>query len=285
MATLFDQYDLFLLDAYGVLTTSQGVIPGAKDFLNYVRQSRKTLRVLSNDCSRTRENARAFYESRGLHFELDEVINAGHALTKYFADHQLIGSRCAVLGTKDTQECVRRAGGLPIDILIGEAFDLIVIGDDSGFETLPTMNTVLTFAHQAARRGQPLPVIVANPDLMYQKSESAFGFTSGSLATLLEMGLRELNPSVEFQFTVVGKPSPFMFEMATAETSIPKTRTLMIGDQLRTDIEGANRVGIASCLVGTGLTLLPLADDLPLAMQPKHVINSLSELDHALRPK
>jgi glycerol 3-phosphatase-2 len=273
--SLIDSYDLILLDAYGVLVTSAGVIPGAKEFVRKVRSAGKSVRVLSNDCSRTRETAQKFYVSRGFDFTVEEILNAGFAIESYFSVHGYEGKRCAVLGTEDTKECVRRAGGIPIDILKSESFDLVLIGDDSGFETLPVLNSVLSAMHARIRDGKIIRLIVANPDLLYQRAQNAFGFTSGALAHLIQLGLRELNPSAKLEVQLIGKPDSFLFRMALESTGINASRTLMIGDQLRTDILGANRAGIDACLVGTGLTLLPVSDSLSNLERPKFMVESL----------
>ena len=46
-----------------------------------------------------------------------------------------------------------------------------------------------------------------------------------------------------------GKPDPACYEKACEKLGLPKDQVLMIGDQLFTDIRGANRAGIASILV------------------------------------
>jgi hypothetical protein len=51
---------------------------------------------------------------------------------------------------------------------------------------------------------------------------------------------------------VVGKPEPALFHLAAQRHGA--TNALVVGDRLDTDVEGANRAGMASLLVLTGVT-------------------------------
>ena len=70
---------------------------------------------------------------------------------------------------------------------------------------------------------------------------------------------------------VVGKPEPRMIEMALARLGTPKDGTVMIGDQVSTDILAGQRAGLRSILVTTGVP----RDD---AAVPDRVVDSLLEL-------
>jgi 4-nitrophenyl phosphatase len=54
--------------------------------------------------------------------------------------------------------------------------------------------------------------------------------------------------------TIIGKPQPAMFETALQILGIPAAEALAVGDRLDTDILGANRAGVPSALVLTGVT-------------------------------
>src|SRR5207247_4524406 len=53
--------------------------------------------------------------------------------------------------------------------------------------------------------------------------------------------------------TVIGKPSPLMFQIALQKANCDKRDAVMIGDQLETDIVGARNAGVDSVLVLTGV--------------------------------
>ncbi|MES2855324.1 MAG: HAD hydrolase-like protein, partial [Bdellovibrionota bacterium] len=88
--------------------------------------------------------------------------------------------------------------------------------------------------------------------------------------------LKDLNPSLRIKTEVIGKPSTYLFELALSSSDVAKSRVVMIGDQLATDILGANNSGIDSCLVGTGLTQIPISTELQKSHQPKLIIESFT---------
>ena len=70
---------------------------------------------------------------------------------------------------------------------------------------------------------------------------------------------------------VVGKPDPRMILMALQRIGTKREETVMIGDQVSTDIVAGQRAGLTSILVTTGVP----RDD---AATPDRVVDSLLDL-------
>ena len=256
--------------------TSAGPLPGAAELLAAISAKQKEFFIVTNDASRTPESCVRVYKERGLTVSLDRVLSAGVAIGETFREKKLSGATTVVLGTFETSECVRRAGGHVVAINDAVEYDVLVIGDDSGFDFLPTMNSLLTATHRLLKKSKRPTWLLANPDLLYPRTNESFAFTSGSVAKFLEIGVRDLHPGADLNFEVLGKPSPLLFNLAMKKSKVSPSRTVMLGDQLHTDIAGANRAGIASALLTTGITQLPLATHLPAALQPTWILQSLS---------
>jgi len=120
--------------------------------------------------------------------------------------------------------------------------------------------------------GKETRLLLPNPDLIYQKNESDFGFTAGSIALLLENALQLRYLHDKYKFIRLGKPHTPIF--AEAESRTNSNNMVMLGDQLRTDIAGANAYGIDSVIVTTGLVNLE-GQQLPEAITPTYQISSL----------
>jgi len=58
---LLARYDLFLLDAYGVLVSASGALPGAADLVRRIPQQGKEYLVVTNDASRSPETSARRY--------------------------------------------------------------------------------------------------------------------------------------------------------------------------------------------------------------------------------
>src|SRR4051812_34175521 len=109
---LLGRYDLFLLDAYGVLVTSSGALPGAVSFLERLKSAGKQYLLVSNDASRSPRTSLARYRGFGLPLDLDRILTSGMLLRDHFVAAGLAGKRCLVLGTEDSNAYVREAGGV-----------------------------------------------------------------------------------------------------------------------------------------------------------------------------
>jgi HAD superfamily hydrolase (TIGR01450 family) len=249
--TLIDRYEVLLLDAFGVLVHSSGTLAGAVELITELNRSVKPYFILTNDASRLPATAASLYQNMGLAIEADRIITSGALLEGYFAQNRLTGSRCVVLGPEDSVRYVEMAGGLVVSPK--DAFDVLVIGDESGFPFLDTVDSVLTGLIRKLDHGEHVHLVLPNPDLIYPKSDRDFGITGGGIALILEAALRQRYPGQSnLQFDRLGKPYDVIFKEALRRSG---TRNMvMIGDQLATDIRGAHSFGIDSVLVGSGVT-------------------------------
>ena len=270
---LIERYDALLFDAYGVLVHVSGAMPDAPKLIKRLNRIEKPYCIVTNDASRLPNRAAARYRSYGLDVDAENIITSGGLLPEYFAKHGLRGSRCVVLGPADSRRYVELAGGevVPADAV----FDVLVIGDESGFPFLDTVDMALSTLFKMIDAGRPIHLVLPNPDLIYPSGVDSFGIAAGAVAMLFEAALRRRyrgRPGLEF--ARLGKPYPHLYEAAMARCD---TRdVVMIGDQLETDIAGANGCGIDSALITTGVSIDDLAS-LPEKLQPTWWIKSLTE--------
>lgn len=247
---LIDRYSTLLFDAYGVLSYSVGALPGAVDLIDRLNRIGKPYYVLTNDASALPQSRAARYRRAGLDVEAARIITSGGLLKGYFAERQLGGAHCVVLGTEDSAEYVRQAGGVVVAPSL--PFDVLVVGDQSGFPFVETINAVLSALFSKIDAGAAPHLTLPNPDLVYP-NDVGFGLASGSVALIIEAALRQRYPNRrDLTFEQLGKPHPAIFAEALRRSG---TRDMvMLGDTLETDIRGANTFGIDSALVAGGVT-------------------------------
>jgi glycerol-1-phosphatase len=250
---LLARYDVFLLDAYGVLVASGGALPGAASFLRRLADAGKESLIVSNDASRSPATSAARYRQFGLAVEAERILTSGLLLRDHFAQAGLVGARCIVLGTEDSEAYVREAGGevAPAD---DDSAAVVVVADDDGYPFLETVNEVVTVLLRRLGRGERTALVLPNPDLVFPRGPDAFGITAGAIAATLEAVLTLRDPGGDHRFVPLGKPHRPMFEAAVRRfPGVDRRRMVMLGDQLGTDILGAQQFGLDSVLVETGV--------------------------------
>lgn len=257
------RYRVLLLDAYGVLVDGAGALPAATAILDAIRAHERSFLVLTNDASRLPDNIAARFARLGLEIPVERIISSGSLVSAYFADRGLSGARCMVLGPEDCRAYVRAAGGVIAPIAADSPIDALIVGDEEGFPFLEGVEAALNAVARQIRAGRDVALVVPNPDLIAPTTGGDHCFTSGGVALLIEAGLARLFPeqAAELRFVGLGKPNAAIFERAR---DLAQTDDLvMIGDQLQTDIAGAQAAGIDSALIDTGISQWRADDSIP----------------------
>lgn len=252
---LLTRYDALLLDAYGVLVDASGVLPHAVSFIAALKHANKKFFIVTNDASRTEDTIAARFAGLGLPISTQQIISSAGLLVRHFERAHLTGADTLVVGSADARAYVARAGGkvLQPEGEVVPSARAIVICDATGDDTVAHVECVINTVVARAERGEPVDLILCNPDLIYPKGPGTYGLTSGALMLLVESSLRtRLHVSLMPTIKRLGKPFGDIFDEAKRRAG--SDRLGLVGDQLGTDVLGARDAGIDSILVGTGLT-------------------------------
>jgi HAD superfamily hydrolase (TIGR01450 family) len=249
---IIDDYEIIFFDAYGVIKTYNGLVPGIDRTFEWLEQHNKEYFIITNDASRSPEQLAASYHRRGLHaIESNRIISSG-MLAKEFLDLKVNDGIVAYLGTPDSAHYIESSGlhTLPVaelDEINMDGVNALVLLDDEGFDWFSDLNKAVNLL-----RRRTIPAIVANPDGAYPITGSEVGIAIGALAAMIEH-------IVGKKFIHFGKPDSqifmFAFEQLLVRRLVSKRQVLMVGDTLTTDILGGNKFGLDTVLVLTGNTL------------------------------
>lgn len=273
---LVSYYDGFLFDAFGVLLNENGLIHEAAQCFNNLQTFGKAVWIVTNGSSRLESTLEAKYRGLGLNVDASKIISSGGLLREYLSKSVDAKARIAVMGTDESVEYVKQSGTNEYvsKIKPGEKFDALVIANQTDYSLLESLDWALTHLIRCYDKKVKCPIILTNPDLFYPKSSDHFGITAGSIALIIESSLRTryiCDDSIDI--IKLGKPFKPIFE--SAEKKAGSKNLLMIGDQIATDICGANQYGIDSLLVGTGLTSLESLKLIPTEKQPTFLMAKL----------
>lgn len=267
---IIDHYDAIWFDAWGVLCDGRHTMPGASQLLAHLDERRVPWRILTNDASSTLAQSTARFIQMGFPITAAQIISAGSVLAHYFDQADLRGARSVVLGPEGSVACAQEAGATLVPR--HEDFDVLLVMDEGGFPFLEGINQVLTSLFRALDAGRTPHLLLPNPDVIYPVGGGTFALTAGGIAAFFEAALLA-RYGTPMPFTRLGKPFPPMFEAAAQQTR--GERVLMVGDQIPTDIRGANGFGVDSALLLGGVSHKLAPESLPPQDRPTWIISSL----------
>ena len=234
---IIDQYDLFLVDIWGVICQGADCYPGVVDSLNWIAKQ-KPLCFVSN-APRLKTGLKARLEGFGIAVNEDMIYSSGEAaaiMISNSAQYLDIAVPKIYHLTNDTFKDIYQSTNWHFVDRISEANILLVTAQMQEGEDLTQHDALL---EEASKLG--LLCICPNPDTIIPSGDSRT-YCPGFI-------VKNYNGRLIY----TGKPHRAIFDPVLAKYSeIPKQRILMIGDTLDMDILGAQNAGIQSALVVTG---------------------------------
>ncbi|HAL80986.1 MAG TPA: TIGR01459 family HAD-type hydrolase [Mucilaginibacter sp.] len=250
--SIIDRYEIIFFDAFGVIKTYQGLVPGIEKTFSYLVAEKKEFYIVTNDASRSPAQLAESYHRKGLkEITADRIISSG-MLTKEYLDLKVLDGIVAYLGTPDSAHYIESSGlnTLPVSEVNNSNIDKVsalIFLDDELFNWFEHLNKAVNIL-----RKRTIPVIVANTDQAYPLSVHDVSIAIGGVASMIEN-------IVGKSFIRFGKPDSQMFmfayDLIREKRTISKKEIVMVGDTLQTDILGGNKFGLDTVLVLSGNTL------------------------------
>jgi HAD superfamily hydrolase (TIGR01458 family) len=222
-----------LLDVDGVLHVSGQPIPGAAAAIRRLRADGHRLRFVTNTTTRSR--ARLAEELRGQGIELaDEEVQT----TADAAVSALRGRRVLAL---TMQALVADLDGIE---LVGDGAEAVLLG---GADETPETNLVFSYMNLARAFAE----LELGAELYCLHRNRWWQTARGPL---LDAGafVAGLEYAAQVEAVVLGKPSPSYFNAACEALDADPELTWMVGDDLESDIAGAQALNMRTVLVRTG---------------------------------
>jgi len=237
LSDIADKFDVFLLDAFGVLNIGDAAIPGTRERIDALRAASKRVLVVSNAAGFPHKALMEKYTALGYDFDPEDVITS--RVTLLVALNGRDDLHWGLMATRSTG--LRDLEDLKLTYLeeTPEAYDdvegFLLVGSAAWTEERQALL-------EAALRKWPRPVLVGNPDIVAPR-ETGFSVEPGHFA-------HRLADSTGITPEFYGKPFADIFDLAFKRLGdVDRTRVVMVGDSLHTDILGARNVGIASALI------------------------------------
>ena len=255
------QYRNLIIDMDGVLWRGNTALPGLEEFVSTIRNTKIRMVLATNNSSSTVDQYISKLKRMGVHVTPEEILTSAQATGSYLYKIAPKRSRVFVIGGDGITNAIRDHEF----VITEDDPDYVVIGIDKNI-TWEKLNTAVMNIRAGAK------FIGTNPDTTYP-TENGVGVGNGAILAAVKVatGISPL---------VIGKPETPIYEQALQRLKSNSSDTLMIGDRLDTDILGAQRAGINTLLVLTGVTTLEMSK--ASVVQPDLVLTGLPEITSGL---
>lgn len=252
----------FISDMDGVIYHGNKLLPGAVEFVEWLRQNRKKYLFLTNSSERTPRELREKLLRLGMDVPEENFYTSALA-TADFLSRQRPGCSVFAIGEAGLYNALYERGISMND----SSPDYVVVGETRTY----SYERIEKAVHLINRKGARL--IGTNPD-MTGPTEHGIVPATGALIAPIELAT---NTKAYF----VGKPNPLMMRRAVKRLEAMSRETMIVGDRMDTDIVAGVEAEVDTVLVLSGVTAREDIDR--FAYRPSHVLSGLDELVEQLQ--
>ncbi len=248
-----DELKNIICDIDGVLMRDNSAIEGAGEFIARVVQQGNKLIVLTNNPSQTPQDLQNRLASDGVDVPLECFYTSAMATADFLKIQE--GSKAYVVGEGALTHELYNAGFAVTDVNP----DFVVVGETRSFNW-DMIQKAARFVSGGAR------FIATNPDVAGPEQSPACGALCAPIERI--SGKKPL---------FLGKPSAWMMRAAMNHMEGHSGSTVLIGDNLQTDILAGIQSGIETILVLSGVS--QQSDLEVVSWRPSHIFENVGQID------
>ena len=248
-----------LFDLDGVLYLGDRVIDGAIETVHWCERQGIPHLFVTNTSSKPRRALVERLSAMGLSASPDQIFAPPVAARDYLARRD--ATPLALFVREATREDFE---GLEIlDDASESGAGSVVVGDIGEAWDFATLNRAFRLL-----MARPHPLLIA-------LGMSRYAQGPGGLVLDVAPFIKALEHASGCEAIVLGKPARAFFDAAVRKLGVPPDQAVMIGDDIRGDVGGAQAAGLAAILVRTGkFRPTDLDDD----VRPTAVLDSIADL-------
>ena len=247
-----------LFDLDGVLYIGSKVIDGAIEAVNKIRTSGFQCRFVTNTSTLSLATLQQKINATGFAIPINEIISAPQATVFYLRNQP--EPLCRLILAEEVKRDF-------IEFRQSDSVaDYIVIGDIGHAWTYPLLNELFNRLNKGAK-------LIAVHKNRFWQTEQGLQMDIGGFVDALEYasGVKAM---------IIGKPSVDFFRIALNDIGLNASQVIMVGDDIDSDVGGAQQAGLKGVLVKTGKYRQVYAE--ASVIKPDCVINSIADLPKAL---
>ena len=250
----------FICDMDDVIYCQNQLLPGDKEFVDWLYKEDKKFLFLTNSSERSPKELQLKMQRLGLEIDESHFYTSALSTAAYLAS-QKPGCTAYVIGEPGLMNALYNAGIAMNDVNP----DYVVVGETSNYNYSRILKAV-ELLHRGAR------LIGTNSDL-----------TGPGKGGMIVPACRALVAPIELttgkEAYYLGKPNPLMMRCGLSLLGCRAEDTAIIGDRMDTDIVAGVESNIDTVLVLSGVTRQEDLERFPY--RPKYVLNGVYEvMDH-----
>ena len=246
-----------LLDVDGVFHVSREPIAGGAEAVERLREAGHRIRFVTNSTTQTRAALAEELRGMGIALEDEELQTTPRAAAAKLKGRRVLAlTMHAIVGELDGIE------------LVGEDAEAVLVG---GADETPETNLVFSYMNLA----RAFHELEGGAEL-YSLHKNRWWHTKHGPALDAGAFVAGLEYATQIEATVLGKPSTAYFEAALQALDADAGMTWMVGDDIESDIAGAQAHGMRTVLVRTG-KFRPDAVE-AMRVRPDGIISSIAQL-------
>ena len=228
---VYSKYDTFFIDLWGVIHNGIQIHPGAIDVLENLNKLNKRFVLISNAPRPSKSVEKYLIKLKMDKTFLNNLVTSGEAALQTLKNN-IYGEKFYHLGPRRDEDLIK---GFEKKQTSLDKCDFILctgLFDDK-------INS-LHYYENLLRKNTKLKMLCTNPDLIVHRG-SQTEYCAGSIAALFE--------KMGGEVVYFGKPYPEIYNICRKKNEA----ILAIGDNIKTDIVGANRMKFDSLLITSGI--------------------------------
>ena len=246
----------FIIDMDGVLYHGNKLLPGVREFVQWLKDDQKRFVFITNSSERTPKELKDKLFRMGIEVSEDVFFTSALATAMFLSSQKPKGS-AYIIGEAGLINALYNVGYTMNNV----DPDYVVMGESRNYnyeKIEQAVNLVLKGAK----------LIGTNPDLTGPIENGIAPATKSLIAPI------ELATGKNAYF--VGKPNPLMMRKGLKKINCTREETIIIGDRMDTDIIAGIESEIDTCLVFSGITTRETIHN--FAYCPRYHLNGVADL-------
>ena len=246
----------FICDMDGVIYHGNQILPGVREFIQWLQEEHKEYLFLTNNSGYTRRELNQKLARMGLDVPEEHFYTSALA-TAAFLKQQAPGCSVFAIGEAGLLNALYDAGVTMNDVNP----DYVVVGEGRAY-SLDTLTKATNLVLNGAK------LIGANSDVS-GPIENGIAPACGALVAPIEMATGK-------KAYFCGKPNPLMMRTGLRLLGCHSAEAVMIGDRMDTDVISGMESGMSTILVLSGVSTRDTLDT--YAYRPSIVLNGVGDI-------